>query len=209
MILYSTDGKGTVEAKRDEGTLTCWYAAGTLVGMAVTDDKNSNGLVNCSVAGYTVNANVYTSCGGVEDHAVQPAVIDHAEQARAGGRLPLDFHILDHIVVPIVLPAEPAEQAARPEGYTVMGNELKATPGTEKNPYGVRAMGQLSAINWNSENRNTKTVLHGHSNVNMSLPLGEPSVPLAYSPGRVVPSSKFPFSPGSGLGTKLRQEWNV
>ena len=58
VILYSSDGTGTVEAKRDEGTLTCWYAAGTLVGMAVTDDKNSNGLVNCSVAGYTVNANV-------------------------------------------------------------------------------------------------------------------------------------------------------
>lgn len=63
VILYSSDGTGTVEAKRDEGTLTCWYAAGTLVGMAVTDDKNSNGLVNCSVAGYTVNANVYTSSG--------------------------------------------------------------------------------------------------------------------------------------------------
>lgn len=38
---------------------------------------------------------------------------------------------------------------------------IVATPGTKDNPYEVRAMGQLSAINWNSENLDTKTVLVG------------------------------------------------
>ncbi len=42
--------------------------------------------------------------------------------------------------------------------------EIAASPGTKDNPYEVRAMGQLSAINWNSTNRNTKTVINGSSN---------------------------------------------
>ena len=47
----------------------------------------------------------------------------------------------------------------KPEG------EISVSPGTEKrNPYEVRAMGQLSAINWNSTNRDTKTVIDGWSN---------------------------------------------
>ena len=37
--------------------------------------------------------------------------------------------------------------------------EIAASPGTKDNPYEVRAMGQLSAINWNSTNRDTKTVM--------------------------------------------------
>ena len=43
-------------------------------------------------------------------------------------------------------------------------NVLGVEPGTEANPYEVRAMGQLSAINWNSENLDTKTVIDGESN---------------------------------------------
>ena len=47
-----------------------------------------------------------------------------------------------------------------PDKYTVSDSNLEISPGTnEGNPYEVRAMGQLSAINWNSENRDTKTVL--------------------------------------------------
>ena len=81
--------------------------------------------------------------------------------------------------------ADALSVAEAPKGYTVMGNELKATPGTEKNPYGVRAMGQLSAINWNSENRNTKTVLHGHSNTD-----------------KTTNSSQFPYLSRVGAATK-------
>ena len=43
-------------------------------------------------------------------------------------------------------------------------NSLDKEPGMEGNPYEVRAMGQLSAINWNSENLDTKTVIDGESN---------------------------------------------
>lgn len=61
----------------------------------------------------------------------------------------------------------------RPDNYTVQGNEKEITtsPGANEkdgegnpyNPYEVRAVGQLSAINWNSTNRNTKTVMVGDS----------------------------------------------
>lgn len=44
-------------------------------------------------------------------------------------------------------------------GWTMPTGEIAVSPGTKDNPYEVRAMGQLSAINWNSTNRNTKTVL--------------------------------------------------
>lgn len=62
----------------------------------------------------------------------------------------------------------------KPEKYTVQGNEKEITtsPGANEkddkgnpyNPYEVRAVGQLSAINWNSTNRNTKTVIDGSRN---------------------------------------------
>ncbi len=41
--------------------------------------------------------------------------------------------------------------------------KLTGAPGSNGNPYEVRAMGQLSAINWNSENLDTKTVLVGET----------------------------------------------
>lgn len=42
--------------------------------------------------------------------------------------------------------------------------KLTGAPGSNGNPYEVRAMGQLSAINWNSENLDTKTVINGNKN---------------------------------------------
>lgn len=51
-----------------------------------------------------------------------------------------------------------------PDNYTVSDNNLKISPGTnEGNPYEVRAVGQLSAINWNSTKRDTKTVMVGEN----------------------------------------------
>lgn len=52
-----------------------------------------------------------------------------------------------------------------PDKWKEPEGEIAVSPGTkESNPYEVRAMGQLSAINWNSTNRNTKTVIDGESN---------------------------------------------
>lgn len=42
--------------------------------------------------------------------------------------------------------------------------EIKATPGSEQNPYGVRSVAQLELINWNIDNRNTRTVLEMTNN---------------------------------------------
>lgn len=52
-----------------------------------------------------------------------------------------------------------------PDKWKEPEGEIAVSPGTkESNPYEVRAMGQLSAINWNSTNRDTKTVIDGESN---------------------------------------------
>lgn len=52
-----------------------------------------------------------------------------------------------------------------PDRWEELEGEIAVSPGTkESNPYEVRAMGQLSAINWNSTKRDTKTVINGSSN---------------------------------------------
>lgn len=51
-----------------------------------------------------------------------------------------------------------------PTGWTQPAGEITVSPGNAGNPYEVRAMGQLSAINWNSTNRDTKTVINGNQN---------------------------------------------
>lgn len=51
-----------------------------------------------------------------------------------------------------------------PDKWEELKGEIAVSPGTKDNPYEVRAMGQLSAINWNSTNRDTKTVIDGNSN---------------------------------------------
>lgn len=52
-----------------------------------------------------------------------------------------------------------------PDRWEKIEGEIAVSPGTkESNPYEVRAMGQLSAINWNSTKRDTKTVIDGWSN---------------------------------------------
>lgn len=54
-----------------------------------------------------------------------------------------------------------------PDRWEQPEDEIAASPGTkESNPYEVRAMGQLSAINWNSENRDTKTMMWGQAKDN-------------------------------------------
>lgn len=60
-----------------------------------------------------------------------------------------------------------------PAGWTQPAGEITISPGNAGNPYEVRAMGQLSAINWNSTNRDTKTVMVGDdvSMVNPSFSL--------------------------------------
>lgn len=54
-----------------------------------------------------------------------------------------------------------------PDRWEQPEDEIAASPGTkESNPYEVRAMGQLSAINWNSTNRDTKTMMWGQAKDN-------------------------------------------
>ena len=68
------------------------------------------------------------------------------------------FEINPHFADALAVDTLP-DKWEKPEG------EIAVSPGTEEsNPYEVRAMGQLSAINWNSTNRDTKTVIDGSSN---------------------------------------------
>lgn len=68
------------------------------------------------------------------------------------------FEINPHFADALAVDTLP-DKWEKPEG------EIAVSPGTEEsNPYEVRAMGQLSAINWNSTNRDTKTVIDGESN---------------------------------------------
>lgn len=68
------------------------------------------------------------------------------------------FEINPHFADALAVDTLP-DKWEKPEG------EIAVSPGTEEsNPYEVRAMGQLSAINWNSTNRDTKTVINGWNN---------------------------------------------
>ena len=66
VVLYSTDGKGiitTKAGKKDSLTQSRWFAMGGLAGVAGTSDQKKNAIVNCSIAGYTILAEVYTYTG--------------------------------------------------------------------------------------------------------------------------------------------------
>ncbi len=60
IILYSSDGNGTVEAYSG-GTKSAWYSIGVLAGMAASDSGSS--IQNCSVAGYTINVKARLNTG--------------------------------------------------------------------------------------------------------------------------------------------------
>ena len=57
IILYSSDGSGTVESctveERANPSGGCWYAIGGLAGLAASQTKSA--VVNCSIAGYTIH----------------------------------------------------------------------------------------------------------------------------------------------------------
>ncbi len=58
IVLYSSDGAGVISTKASDPnnlTKSRWYAMGALAGMV-----GDSTLENCSVAGYTIQANVYT-----------------------------------------------------------------------------------------------------------------------------------------------------
>lgn len=71
IVLYSSDGKGTIstkaagsigaDGKRSGETKSLWYAMGALAGVAGTSEGDSKPVIeNCTVAGYTIDAHVYT-----------------------------------------------------------------------------------------------------------------------------------------------------
>lgn len=63
IILYSSDGKGVVASGHDEQSDSRWYAIGALAGVAASHTEGS-AVQNCAVAGYTIQANTFTSKGG-------------------------------------------------------------------------------------------------------------------------------------------------
>lgn len=63
IIMYSSDGTGTINSAHAPATRSCWYAIGCLAGMAATDEGIGSAVKNCAAAGYTINANVYVSRG--------------------------------------------------------------------------------------------------------------------------------------------------
>lgn len=63
IVLYSSDGEGVITTnagKTDSQTESRWFAMGGLAGVAGTSDRTKNAIVNCSIAGYTILAEVYT-----------------------------------------------------------------------------------------------------------------------------------------------------
>ena len=64
IILYSSDGKGTVTSGHYENSdyTSRWYAIGALAGVAASHIGNA--VENCAVAGYTINGNIYTYTDG-------------------------------------------------------------------------------------------------------------------------------------------------
>lgn len=65
IILYSSDGKGTVTSGHNTGTQSRWYAIGALAAVAASDSDSA--LQNCAVAGYTIEANTYVYAAGTGD----------------------------------------------------------------------------------------------------------------------------------------------
>nr|WP_326166316.1 type II secretion system protein [uncultured Oscillibacter sp.] len=71
IILYSSDGKGKIstltnsrEGRKDPESRSRWFCMGALAGVAGTSDQKGNAISNCSVAGYTIDAQTYTYNGG-------------------------------------------------------------------------------------------------------------------------------------------------
>ncbi len=69
IILYSSDGNGVIsasgrqtDAKGNVLNKSKWYAIGGLAGVAAS--SSGNAVQNCAVAGYTIDANIYTASGG-------------------------------------------------------------------------------------------------------------------------------------------------
>nr|WP_325212808.1 type II secretion system protein [uncultured Oscillibacter sp.] len=63
IVLYSSDGEGTISTRAggNPKTKSLWYAMGALAGVAGTSEKDEKPVIeNCSVAGYTIDAQVYT-----------------------------------------------------------------------------------------------------------------------------------------------------
>lgn len=66
IVLYSSDGKGVITTKAGKTgsqTESRWFAMGGLAGVAGTSNPKDNAIKNCSIAGYTILAEVYTYAG--------------------------------------------------------------------------------------------------------------------------------------------------
>lgn len=71
IVLYSSDGKGVITTKANKDgsrTESRWFAMGGLAGVAGTSDPAKNAIQNCSIAGYTILAEVYTYSKKDGDH---------------------------------------------------------------------------------------------------------------------------------------------
>lgn len=62
IVLYSSDGKGTISSYANDKTDSRWYAMGGLAGMAASSENSA--VENCSVAGYKIMADVHMYIGG-------------------------------------------------------------------------------------------------------------------------------------------------
>ena len=70
IVLYSSDGQGKIATRANRAgskTESRWFTMGGLAGVAGTSDPESNAIKNCSIAGYTILAEVYTYAAGSND----------------------------------------------------------------------------------------------------------------------------------------------
>ena len=64
IILYDAKGSGSINSGFYRDTQTRWYAMGALAGLAAVDrNKGGSAVQNCAVAGYDINAKIYTASG--------------------------------------------------------------------------------------------------------------------------------------------------
>lgn len=140
---------GTVDEKLAE--LMPGYAFQSYHSFVPNPNPNANGNSTGARAG------LYAT--GVKDKDGKEGTPNGTVTLKEGG-VKVTFEINPHFADALAVQVDTLpDKWEKPEG------EISVSPGTEeRNPYEVRAMGQLSAINWNSTNRDTKTVIDGNSN---------------------------------------------
>lgn len=113
---------------------------------------------NPNANGNSAGARAGLYATGVKDKDGKEETPNGTVTLAQGAAVKVTFEVNPHFADALAVDTLP-DRWAKPEGG------IAVSPGTkESNPYGVRAMGQLSAINWNSTNQDTKTVIDGSNN---------------------------------------------